>query len=43
MRLKEEATRVREAEERETRRLKKKIWVPLPDRPIIGQRQYACW
>ena len=41
--LKEEATRIREAEEREQKRLRKKVWVPLPDRPVTAQRQYPLW
>lgn len=45
--LKEEATRVRQWEERETRRLKQrkeKVWVPLPDRPVQGIRgQWYSW
>ncbi|GAB7343380.1 hypothetical protein MBLNU457_1419t1 [Dothideomycetes sp. NU457] len=46
VKLKEEATRVREHEEREEKRERKrlnKVWVPLPDRPINGQRQYYSW
>lgn len=41
--LKEEATRIRLAEEREQKRQRKKVWVPLPNRPIMGQRQYCLW
>ncbi|KAL9133660.1 MAG: hypothetical protein Q9175_005162 [Cornicularia normoerica] len=41
--LKEEATRIRQARDRETKRQKKKVWVPLPDRPITAQRQYPLW
>ena len=44
--LKEEATRVREYEQREekrTRQREKKVWHPLPDRPIVGQRQWFSW
>jgi len=45
--LKEEATRVREWEEREAKRLKQrkeKVWVPLPDRPVQGIRgQWYSW
>lgn len=41
--LKEEATRIRQAQDREAKRLKKKVWVPLPDRPITAQRQYPLW
>lgn len=46
VKLKEEATRVREHEEREEKRERKrlnKVWVPLPDRPIQGQRQWYSW
>lgn len=44
--LKEEATRVREWEEREAKRRKRllqKVWVALPDRPIQIQRQWYSW
>ncbi|MCJ1241489.1 54S ribosomal protein L22, mitochondrial [Varicellaria rhodocarpa] len=41
--LKEEATRIRLAKEREQKRLRKKVWVPLPDRAITAQRQYVMW
>jgi len=44
--LKEEVTRVREYEEREEKRRRqreKKVWHPLPDRPIVGQRQWFSW
>lgn len=41
--LKEEATRIRLAEERDKKRKRKKVWVPLPDRPITAQRQYCLW
>jgi ribosomal protein L22 len=45
--LKEEATRVRQWQEREARRLKQrkeKVWVPLPDRPVQGPRgQWYSW
>jgi ribosomal protein L22 len=45
--LKEEATRVRQWQEREARRLKQrkeKVWVPLPDRPVQGIRgQWYSW
>lgn len=41
--LKEEASRIRLAEEREQKRQRKKVWVPLPDRPITAQRQYPLW
>ncbi|KAH0369748.1 hypothetical protein KCU65_g3176, partial [Aureobasidium melanogenum] len=44
--LKEEATRVRQYNEREEKRKKQreaKVWTPLPDRPIQGQRQWYSW
>jgi ribosomal protein L22 len=44
--LKEEATRVRLYNEREDKRRKQretKVWTPLPDRPIQGQRQWYSW
>ena len=41
--LKEEATRIRLEEEREQKRKNKKVWVPLPDRPVTAQRQYPLW
>ena len=46
VKLKEEATRVREHEEREEKRRREKlgrVWVHLPDRPIQGQRQWFSW
>ena len=41
--LKEEKTRIRLAKEREEKRLRKKVWVQLPDRPVTVQRQYCLW
>lgn len=44
--LKEEATRVREYEEREEKRRRQrmeKVWVPLPDRPIQQKMQWYSW
>ncbi|KAI9694738.1 MAG: 54S ribosomal protein L22, mitochondrial [Bathelium mastoideum] len=41
--LKEEATRVRQHEEREEKKRKRKVWVQLPDRPITAQRPYYSW
>ncbi|KAF2482641.1 ribosomal protein L22/L17 [Neohortaea acidophila] len=44
--LKEEATRIREYEEREekrTRRRLDKVWTALRDRPISTQRQWYSW
>jgi len=46
VKLKEEQTRVRQWEEREEKRKRErmdKVWVPLPDRPIQGQRQWYSW
>lgn len=44
--LKEEATRVREFEEREAKRkraLSQNLWKHLPDRPVQIQRQWYSW
>lgn len=44
--IKEEATRVRQHNDREAKRLRRrseKVWVPLPDRPLVGQRQWYSW
>ncbi|KAL8774587.1 MAG: hypothetical protein Q9209_000960 [Squamulea sp. 1 TL-2023] len=41
VRLKEEATRIRLMDEREQKRQRKKVWLPLPDRPVTAQRQYC--
>ncbi|KAL2071700.1 hypothetical protein VTL71DRAFT_12935 [Oculimacula yallundae] len=41
--LKEEKTRIRLHEERETKEQNKKVWVQLPNRPITAQRQYYSW
>ena len=41
--LKEEATRIRQMEEREVERKRRKPWVPLPDRPVTAQRQFPLW
>ncbi|KAL8864738.1 MAG: hypothetical protein Q9174_007241 [Haloplaca sp. 1 TL-2023] len=43
VRLKEEATRIRLMDEREQKRQNKKVWLPLPDRPVTAQRQYCLW
>ncbi|KAI4272598.1 MAG: hypothetical protein LQ337_005188 [Flavoplaca oasis] len=43
VRLKEEATRIRLMEEREQKRQRKRVWLPLPDRPVTAQRQYCLW
>jgi hypothetical protein len=41
--LKEEKTRIREAAEREAKKLRQGPWVHLPDRPVTGQRQWYSW
>lgn len=44
--LKEERTRIREWEDRETKALRQRrsqLWTQLPDRPIYGQNQYYSW
>ncbi|KIV98587.1 uncharacterized protein PV09_09621 [Verruconis gallopava] len=41
--LKEEATRVRQWQEREEKLKNRKLWLHLPDRPITLQRQYPLW
>jgi len=45
--LKEEATRVREWQEKEEKRMKQRkdnVWMPLPDRPVQGPRgQWYSW
>ncbi len=44
--LKEEATRIREYEEREAKRRRQKlgnVWVHLPDRPIQTKQQWYSW
>jgi len=41
--LKEEATRVREHQEKEVKKKNGKLWLHLPDRPLVGQRQYVMW
>lgn len=46
LKLKEQGTLVREWQDREAKRQKKraeKVWVPLPDRPLHGQNQYYTW
>jgi hypothetical protein len=43
IRVKEEKTRIREAAEREAKRLRQDPWVHLPDRPINGQQQWYSW
>lgn len=41
--LKENKTLIREAAEREAKKRRRKVWVQLPDRPIIYQHQFYCW
>ncbi|KAL8993431.1 MAG: hypothetical protein Q9169_006348 [Polycauliona sp. 2 TL-2023] len=41
VRLKEETTRIRLMDEREQKRQRKRVWLPLPDRPVTAQRQYC--
>ncbi|KAK4244863.1 ribosomal protein L22/L17 [Corynascus novoguineensis] len=41
--LKEEKTRIREAAEREARKVRQGPWVHLPDRPVSAQRQWYSW
>ncbi|EAQ84405.1 hypothetical protein CHGG_08419 [Chaetomium globosum CBS 148.51] len=41
--LKEEKTRIREAAEREAKKLRQGPWVHLPNRPVSAQRQWYSW
>ncbi|KAI9716964.1 MAG: 54S ribosomal protein L22, mitochondrial [Chrysothrix sp. TS-e1954] len=41
--LKEEKTRIREYGERQEKWRNRKVWTPLPDRPVTAQRQQYCW
>ncbi|KAF2099516.1 ribosomal protein L22 [Rhizodiscina lignyota] len=41
--LKEEATRVRQSEERKEKEDKRKPWLQLPDRNVSAQHQYPLW
>lgn len=41
--LKEEKTRMRISEEIKKKRENRKLWIPLPDRPVTSQRQYCLW
>ncbi|KAK8175592.1 hypothetical protein IWX90DRAFT_424663 [Phyllosticta citrichinensis] len=43
IKLKEEATRIREYKEREEKKANRKVWVHLPDRVIPTQRQHVMW
>ncbi|KAF2137221.1 uncharacterized protein K452DRAFT_278869 [Aplosporella prunicola CBS 121167] len=41
--LKEEATRIRLSQEKQKKRDNRKVWQPLPDRPVTRQRQHLMW
>ncbi|KAL8388261.1 hypothetical protein RB595_009352 [Gaeumannomyces hyphopodioides] len=41
--VKEEKTRLRENQEREAKKARRKPWVHLPNRPVTAQRQYYSW
>lgn len=41
--LKENATKIRQHEERQEKKRNRKVWVPLPDRPVTAQRPYYSW
>ncbi|KAF1948983.1 ribosomal protein L22 [Byssothecium circinans] len=41
--LKEEKTRIRISQEMQKKRENRKLWLPLPDRPVTSQRQYCLW
>ncbi|KAI9730628.1 MAG: 54S ribosomal protein L22, mitochondrial [Claussenomyces sp. TS43310] len=41
--LKEEATRIRQHEERMEKIKKRKVWTQLPNRPVTAQSQYNLW
>lgn len=41
--LKEEKTRMRISDEIQKKRDNRKLWLPLPDRPVTSQRQYCLW
>ncbi|KAK4142698.1 ribosomal protein L22/L17 [Dichotomopilus funicola] len=41
--LKEEKTRIREAVDREAKKLRQGPWIHLPDRPVSAQRQWYSW
>ncbi|KLU83724.1 mitochondrial large ribosomal subunit [Magnaporthiopsis poae ATCC 64411] len=41
--VKEEKTRLREHQEREAKKARRKPWVHLPNRPVTTQRQHYSW
>ncbi|RDL37615.1 putative mitochondrial large ribosomal subunit [Venustampulla echinocandica] len=41
--LKEEKTRIRQHEERQTKIKNRKVWMQLPNRPVTAQRQFYSW
>ncbi|KAK6513390.1 54S ribosomal protein L22, mitochondrial [Arthrobotrys megalospora] len=41
--LKENKTLERLAREKDEKRMRQKVWVPMPNRPIYGQHQYYQW
>lgn len=41
--VKEEKTRLREHQEREAKKARRKPWVHLPNRPVTAQRQHYSW
>ncbi|KAF2635725.1 ribosomal protein L22 [Massarina eburnea CBS 473.64] len=41
--LKEEKTRIRLSDEIQKKRDNRKLWLPMPDRPVTSQRQYCLW
>ncbi|KAJ4396349.1 39S ribosomal protein L22, mitochondrial [Gnomoniopsis smithogilvyi] len=43
IRLKEEKSRLREAEEREAKEAKRGPWIQLPNRPVTAQRPFYSW
>ncbi|CAN8106066.1 unnamed protein product [Discula destructiva] len=43
IRLKEEKSRLREAEEKKAKEFKKGPWIQLPNRPVTAQRPFYSW
>jgi len=41
--IKEEATRLRQHEERQEKIRNRKVWTQLPNRPVTAQRQFYSW
>lgn len=41
--LKENKTLERLEKQKEEKKLRQKVWVPMPNRPIYGQHQYYMW